>query len=112
MPKPGRPASRWGLPAIGLAAVACVGCCALPLLVAAAALLILGVVLGRHVESGAAHPVVAATGESQESHHDESTERTHAEPGVPANGGGEAAERLTGISVESPVIVALGSIAS
>jgi hypothetical protein len=35
MPKPlGRTAKRWGLPAIGLAAVACVGCCALPLLAA------------------------------------------------------------------------------
>ena len=35
MPKPlERTAKRWGLPAIGLAAVACVGCCALPLLAA------------------------------------------------------------------------------
>jgi hypothetical protein len=33
MPKPlERNATRWGLPAVGLAAVACVGCCALPLL--------------------------------------------------------------------------------
>ncbi|PXX03240.1 hypothetical protein [Mycolicibacterium moriokaense] len=29
-----RNAKRWGLPAIALAAVACVGCCALPLLAA------------------------------------------------------------------------------
>ena len=36
MPKPPRQtATRWALPAIGLAAVACVGCCALPLLAAA-----------------------------------------------------------------------------
>jgi hypothetical protein len=35
MPKPlERNAKRWGLPAIGLAALACVGCCALPLLAA------------------------------------------------------------------------------
>ena len=34
MPKPGRTATRWALPTIGLAAVACVGCCALPLLAA------------------------------------------------------------------------------
>ena len=35
MPNPlERNAKRWGLPAIGLAAVACVGCCALPLLAA------------------------------------------------------------------------------
>lgn len=35
MPKPlERNVKRWGLPAIGLAAVACVGCCALPLLAA------------------------------------------------------------------------------
>jgi len=29
-----RTAKRWGLPAIGVAAAACVGCCALPLLAA------------------------------------------------------------------------------
>ena len=83
------------------------------LLVAAAALLILGVVFERHTESGAEHPVVAATGERQESHHDESTEGTHAEPATaPGNRGGEAAERLTGISVESTWVVALGAVAS
>ncbi|MDT5328329.1 MAG: hypothetical protein QOF25_5481 [Mycobacterium sp.] len=84
------------------------------LLVAAAALLILGVVFERHTESGAEHPVVAAaTGEPQEGHHDESTEGTHAEPGTaPDNPGGEAAERLTGISVESTWVVALAAIAS
>jgi hypothetical protein len=83
------------------------------LLVAAAALLILGVVFERHTESGAEHPVVAATGEPQESHHDESTEETHAGPATNADvPGGEAAERLTGISVESTWVVALGAIAS
>jgi Flp pilus assembly protein TadB len=82
------------------------------LLVAAAALLIVGVLLERHTESGAERPVVAATGEQQESHHGESTEATHHESGKPANSGGEAAERLTGISVESPWVVALGAIAS
>ncbi|ODU22183.1 MAG: hypothetical protein ABS80_17110 [Pseudonocardia sp. SCN 72-51] len=35
MPKPlGRGAKRWGLPTIGFAALACVGCCVLPLLAA------------------------------------------------------------------------------
>jgi mercuric ion transport protein len=35
MPKPlERNAQRWGVPAIGLAAVGCVACCALPLLAA------------------------------------------------------------------------------
>jgi mercuric ion transport protein len=35
MPKPlERNDKRWGLPAIGLAVLACVGCCALPLLAA------------------------------------------------------------------------------
>lgn len=29
-----RNATRWGLPAVGLAALACVGCCALPMLAA------------------------------------------------------------------------------
>jgi len=52
-------------------------------LVAATALLILGVLLEQDIESGTEHPIVAATGEPQDSHHDESTEGTHAEPGVP-----------------------------
>ena len=53
------------------------------------------------------------TGEQQESHHDESTEGTHAEPRTaPDNRGGEAAERLTGINVESPRVVALGVVVS
>jgi hypothetical protein len=78
------------------------------LLVAAAALLILGVLLERHTESGTEHPIVAATGEQADGHHTEPTEATHTQP----HSGGEAAERLTGISTESPWIVALGSIAS
>lgn len=83
------------------------------LLVAAAALLVVGVLLERHIESGAEHPVAAATGEQQESHHDESTEGTHAEPGTaPGNHGVEAAERLTGINVESPWVVAIGAVGS
>jgi Flp pilus assembly protein TadB len=81
------------------------------LLVAAAALLVVGILLERHTESGE-HPVVA-TREQQETHHDESTEGVHTEPATaPGNRGGEAAERLTGISVESPWVVALGAIAS
>ena len=84
------------------------------LLVAAAALLVVGVLLERHIESGAQQPVVGATtGEQQESHHDESTEGVHAEPGTaPGNRGGEAAEELTGIVVESPWVVALGAVVS
>jgi Flp pilus assembly protein TadB len=83
------------------------------LLVAAAALLVVGALLERHAESGTEHPVVAVTGEQQESHHDESTDGVHAEPGTaPGNRGGEAAERLTGINVESPWVVALGAVVS
>ncbi|PXX06235.1 hypothetical protein [Mycolicibacterium moriokaense] len=83
------------------------------LLVAAAALLVVGILLERHTESGAEHPVVAATGEQQESHHNKSTEGTHAEPGTaPGNRRGEAAERLTGINAESLWVVALGAVAS
>jgi hypothetical protein len=83
------------------------------LLVAAAALLVVGVLLERHTESGAEHPVVAATGEQRESHHDESTEGAPGEPGTaPGNRGGEAAERLTGVNVESPWVVALGALVS
>jgi Flp pilus assembly protein TadB len=79
-------------------------------LVAAAALLVAGILLERHIESGAEHPVVAATGEQQQSHHDESTEGTHAEPPTaPGNRGSETAERLTGINVESPWVVALAA---
>jgi Flp pilus assembly protein TadB len=82
------------------------------LLVAAAALLVVGILLERHTESGAEHPVVAVTGEQQESHH-ESTEGTHAEPPTaPGKRGGEAAERLTGINVESPWVVAIGAVVS
>ena len=81
------------------------------LLVAAAALLVVGILLERHAESGAKHAVVASTGEQQANHHDESAEGAHAESGAPA-GGGEAGKRLTGISVESPWIVAAGAIAS
>jgi hypothetical protein len=82
------------------------------MLVAAAALLVVGILLERHAEAGAEHPVVATSGEQQESHHDESTEGAPAEGTAPGNRGGEAAERLTGISVESPWVVALGAIAS
>jgi len=83
------------------------------LLVAAAALLVVGILLERHTESGAEHPVVATSGEQQESHHDESAEGARSEPGTAhGNRGGEAAERLTGISVESPWVVALGAIVS
>jgi hypothetical protein len=83
------------------------------LLVAAAALLVVGILLERRTESGAEHPVVATTGEQQESHHDESTEGAHSESGIaPGNSDGEAAERLTGISVESPWVVALGAVVS
>jgi Flp pilus assembly protein TadB len=82
------------------------------LLLAAAGLLVLGVLLERHTESGSAHPIVATTGEQQERQHDESTGETHAESGVPATGGAETAQRLTGINVESPLIVTLGAIAS
>jgi hypothetical protein len=79
------------------------------LLVAAAALLVLGVLLERHTESGA-EPLnaVASTGEQAEGHESESTEGTDVQP----DSGGEAAERLTGINAESPWIVVLGSIAS
>lgn len=82
------------------------------LLVAAAALVVVGILLERHAEAGE-HPVVAATSERHEGHHDESTEGVHTEPTTAPNSrGGEAAERVTGISVESPAIVALGAIAS
>lgn len=83
------------------------------LLVAAAALLVVGILLERHAESGAEHPIVAVTGEQQAGHHDEPTEGTHAEPPTaPGNRGGGAAERLTGINVEAPWVVALAGVVS
>lgn len=82
------------------------------LLVAAAGLLVVGVLLERRAEPGNEHPTVATTGEQQEGHHGESTEGTHSNSAPPANGGGEAVERLTGVNVESPLIVTLGAIAS
>jgi len=78
------------------------------LLVAAAGLLVVGVLLERRAEPGNEHPTVATTGEQQEGHHGESTEGTHSNSAPPANGGGEAVERLTGVNVESPLIVTLG----
>lgn len=81
------------------------------LLVAAAGLLVVGVLLERRAEPGNEHPTVATTGEQQEGHHGESTEGT-IPISRPANGGGEAVERLTGVNVESPLIVTLGAIAS
>jgi hypothetical protein len=81
------------------------------LLLGASGLLVLGVLLERHAESGTEHPVVA-TAELQERHYDESTEATHPEFGFATNASGETAERLTGFSVESPWIVTLGLIAS
>src|SRR5439155_26110476 len=47
-----------------------------------------------------------------ERHHDESTEATQVQSGDSVNGGGETGERLTGINLESPWIVTLGSVAS
>jgi Flp pilus assembly protein TadB len=82
------------------------------LLVAAAALLVVGILLERHTEPGAEHPIVTSTTEQQQSHHDESTEGGHAESGITNDSGGEAAERLTGISAESPWIVTLGAVVS
>ena len=82
------------------------------LLVAAAALLVVGVLLERHGESGADPPTGATTGAQQESQHDESSEGAHAESGAPSAGADEVAERVAGISTESPWIVTLGSITS
>jgi|ERR1700682_804988 len=81
------------------------------LLVAAAALLVVGVLLERRAEPGNEHPTVATT-EQQEGHHGESTEGTHSDSATPAKRGGEAVERVTGVNIESPWIVALGAIAS
>ena len=83
------------------------------LLIAAAALLVAGVFLERHAESGTRHSDVATTTEHQEGHHDEFAEGRHAEGAPPAGGNGiEAAEQHTGIGVESPWIVALGTVAA
>jgi hypothetical protein len=76
------------------------------LLVAAATLLVVGVLLERHVEAVTGHPPAAATSDYQDSHHDESTEGTHAESGIPA------VEPVHGVGIESPWIVTLRAIAS
>ncbi|ODU22182.1 MAG: hypothetical protein ABS80_17105 [Pseudonocardia sp. SCN 72-51] len=82
------------------------------LLVATTALLIVGVLWERHTESGVEHSSVAASGEQREGHHDDCAEGATPGGGVPARGGVEAAERVSGISAESPWILALGAIAS
>lgn len=89
------------------------------LLLAAAALLILGVLLEHR--AGIEYPPGALTSEQREAHHDESTEGGHHDEstdgapvptGAPASNGGETAERLIGISTESPWVVALGTVVS
>ena len=82
------------------------------LLVATAALLVLGIVLERHAESGAEqHEVSAIVGEQGESHHDESGGEAHAEPDAPADGA-DAGESVTVVALESPWVVALGTTAA
>ena len=83
------------------------------LLIAAAALLVAGVFLERHAESGTQHSVVATSTEQHAGSHDESAEGRHAEGAPPASDSGiEAAEQHTGIGVESPLVVALGTVAA
>ena len=72
------------------------------LLIAAAALLIAGILLERQAEAGSP-PSDVATTEHQDGHLDESAE-------APPAGENEAADPLAGIGVESPWIIALGTV--
>lgn len=82
------------------------------LLIAAAALLVAGILLEGHAES-AQHSVEAATTEQHEGHHDESAEGSHSEsPPDTRDSETEVGEHRTGIGVESPWIVALGTFAA
>ena len=82
------------------------------LLVATAALLVLGIVLERHaVSAGEQHEVSAIVGEQERGHHDESGEATHAEHGAPADGA-NAGESVTVTALESHWIIGVGTIAA
>jgi hypothetical protein len=83
------------------------------LLIAAAALLVAGILLERQAESGTQHSIGATHTEHQESHHDEAVIGRDTEGEPPArNTGEETTEHRTGIGIESPWIVALGTLAA
>ena len=80
------------------------------LLVATAVLLVLGVALERHAESGAAPHSVSETVGEDEGHHEESGETTH-EADVHGDED-NAGESATVDAIESPWVVALGTLAA
>lgn len=82
------------------------------LIATAATLLVVAVLIERPAETGQIPPP-AATSEQQEGHHyGESSEGTHRDSTPSAVRDGEAVERATGINLEAPWIVALGTFAS
>lgn len=83
------------------------------LLVVAAALLVAGVVLERSAEASSQHSIVTTAEHQEGDGHDESAEEGRSEGLTPATDkGGEAAEQRTELGIESPWIVALGSLAA
>lgn len=81
------------------------------LLVATAALLVLGVALERHAASGAESHSMSETGGEHESHHEESGETTHGEADVHRDED-NAGESATVEAIESPWAAALGTVAA
>lgn len=83
------------------------------LVMASAALVVVGIFLERHAESGTQHSVGSTTAEHHENHQEKSAEESHIDTAPPASeSGSEVAEHHTGIGVESPRIVALGTVAA
>lgn len=83
------------------------------LLIAAAALVVAGVFLEGRAESGVQHSVGETHAEHHEGHHDESVVGAHTEVEPPAKeAGAEVTEHQPGVGVESPWIVALGTLAA
>lgn len=81
------------------------------LLVATAVLLVLGVALERHAEAGAESHSVSETVGEDEGHHEESGETTHDEADVHGDED-SAGESVTVDAIESPWVVALGTLAA
>jgi Flp pilus assembly protein TadB len=81
--------------------------------IASAALVVVGILLERRAESGTQHSVGSTTAQHHENHHDESAEESHVDTAPPASeSGSEVSKHHTGIGVESPRIVALGTVAA
>jgi hypothetical protein len=83
------------------------------LLITAAALVVAGILVEGQAESGVQHSVGETHAEHHEGHHDKSAIGGHSEVERPAEeAGAEVVEHRSGVGVESPWVVALGTLAA